>query len=501
MKEKAASSNFNQAIWLTISSFSSFALAIVSAAILSRFFDKAEYGTYKQIVYVYTTLQTVFTAGLPGVFAYFIPRLTKGQGKKLINSVNRVFVLLGFTFSVFLYLSSELIAGLLKNPELSTGLKIFSPFPLFTIPALGVEGIYTALRKTKYVAIYQVTNKTLMLLCIILPVIVLKGTYRSAIIGWGVASFLAFIIAMIMKNRPYFRISEELIPGMYKTIFNYSLPLMGASLVGMVLHSADQFFISRYYGQVTFADFSNGYIQIPFIGIIAGSVRSVLLPLFSKAESEGNLRDALDTYERAVIKTINLVYPLIFFCFFFAGDIVVFLYGEQYGVSGSYLRVSLLRGIIQVFPYFSVLLALGKSNVYFLVHLIFALLIWLVDFMIVMLLLPPISIAISSALIQIFMAFVMFAYINIRHKITLIPRSMLKYVLVIASHLSIVAAIVFFFRNIYMKSLGPFTILTVTLPLFYLLIIPTGKFLRTDYATELIVRIKDFLSSRNERFE
>jgi len=492
MKEKAASSNFNQAIWLAISSFSSFALAIFSAAILSRYFYKAEYGTYKQILYVYTTLQTIFAAGLPSVFTYFIPRLTQGQGKKLINSVNHLFILLGFFFSFFLYISSDLIAVLLKNSELSTGLKIFSPFPLFTIPALGVEGIYTALKNTKSIAFYQAGTKILMLVCIVFPVIVLNGSYRSAIIGWGIASFLTFIIAMVMKNRPYVKIKAELIPGMYKTIFNYSLPLMGASLVGMVLQSADQFFISRYYGQVTFADFSNGYIQIPFIGMIAGSVSSVLLPLFSKAESEGKLYMTFETYERATLKTISLIYPLIFFCIFFAKDLVILMYGEQYEVSKSYLRVSLLRGIIQVFHYLPILLALGKSNVYFLVHFIFALSIWLVDFIIVMLLLPPISIAISSALVQVLMSLVMFGYLNIKHKISLIPINILKYMLVTVSHLTIGATIVLLIRNIFMKSVGTFVVLSVTLPLFYLLIVSTGKLLRIDYATELIVRIKEF---------
>ena len=184
MKEKDASGNFNQAVWLTISSFSSFALAIVSAAILSRYFDKAEYGTYKQILYVYATLQTVFAAGLPGVFAYFIPRLTQGQGKKLINSVNRVFVLLGLIFSLFLYLSSDLIAGLLKNPELSTGLKIFSPFPLFVIPASLEWKVFIQLKKTKLIAIYQVTTKSLYAFMYHFTGDILKGTYRSAIIGW-----------------------------------------------------------------------------------------------------------------------------------------------------------------------------------------------------------------------------------------------------------------------------------------------------------------------------
>jgi len=493
MGERAASSNFNQAVWLTISSFSSFALALVSAAILSRYFDKAEYGTYKQILYVYATLQTVFAAGLPSVFAYFVPRLSAGQGKRLVNGINRVFILLGLTFSIFLYFSADFLAALLRNPELSIGLKIFSPFPFFTIPSLGVEGIYTALRKTKSIAIYQTATKTLMLICIIFPVIVLKGSYKAAIIGWGVASFLTFIIAMVMKNMPYVKISEELVPKMYKTIFNYSLPLMGASLVGMVLHSADQFFISRYYGQVTFAEFSNGFIQIPFIGMIAGSVRSVLLPLFSKAESEGTMEEAFGVYRRAVIKSINLVYPLIVFSFFFSSDIVVLLYGEQYEVSKSYLQVSLLRSIADVFPYLSVLLALGKSNVYFNVHLIFALLIWLVDFLIVKLQWPPIAIALSSSLIHVLIAASIFTYLKVIHSITLIPRFIIKRIAIIGLHLSTIAAILLVLRNQCLFSVSSYLALPITGVVYYILLILTGKFIKNDYATELIIRVKSFI--------
>jgi O-antigen/teichoic acid export membrane protein len=57
------SNNTVQALWVGLGSLSSFALGIVSAAILSRYFDKAEYGTYKQILYVYHTLLVVFTPG------------------------------------------------------------------------------------------------------------------------------------------------------------------------------------------------------------------------------------------------------------------------------------------------------------------------------------------------------------------------------------------------------------------------------------------------------
>ena len=194
-------SNFNQALWLSISYACSMLVGILSAAILSRCFDKAEYGTYRQILYVYQILFTVFQAGLPSVFTYFLPRYTKEENKYIVKKVNQLLFLLGVVCSLLLFFTSNIIASILNNPELSIGLKIFSFFPLFTLPTLGVEGIYTVNKNTKFVAIYTICTRLFMLACIVLPVIFMKNDYRYALIGWGIASFIAFIIAIIAKNR------------------------------------------------------------------------------------------------------------------------------------------------------------------------------------------------------------------------------------------------------------------------------------------------------------
>jgi O-antigen/teichoic acid export membrane protein len=327
-----------------------------------------------------------------------------------------------------------------------------------------------------------------MLFCIIFPVVIFKGSYRSAIVGWGLGSLITFMIAMIMKNRPFVKIKEELVPNMYKSIFNYSLPLMGASIVGMILRSADQFFISRYYGEVIFAEFSNGYIPLPFVGMITGSVASVLLPLLSKAESEGNMGEAFNSYNRAVVKSIYLLYPLIFFCLFFARDIMVFIYGAPYEISKSYFRVSLIKSVISVFPYLSVILAFGKSNVYFFVHLIFAIIIWLVDFILVKLLLPPIAIALSSSLVDVFMAISILGYIRIKHNVILAPFSLIKHMFIIGMHVSIIAGMLYCLRIIYIPTLNSLVVLFISGITFYVILILTGKIIKIDYVSEIITR-------------
>ena len=209
---KSESSNFQQALWLGIGQLCTFLIAFLTAPILARYFDKVEYGTYKQILYVYTTLQTLFVVGLPNAFSYFLPKLSEGQQKQLVNKMTLLLLIIGGIFSLILFFSSGLIANLLNNQELSSGLKLFSIFPLFTLPTMGVEGIYTTIRKTRTIAIYQIVSKFLMSACIILPVIIWHTGYKAAIIGWGTASFFTFLKAMYMKIMQNKSLKREEIP-------------------------------------------------------------------------------------------------------------------------------------------------------------------------------------------------------------------------------------------------------------------------------------------------
>lgn len=96
-------SNSKQAAWVAIGSFFSFIVSIISSMILSRFFDKGDYGTYKQVMYVYSTLLAVFTLGLPKAYAYFLPKYATNYSRDIISKVTKIFFILGAAFSLFLF--------------------------------------------------------------------------------------------------------------------------------------------------------------------------------------------------------------------------------------------------------------------------------------------------------------------------------------------------------------------------------------------------------------
>ena len=479
-------SNFNQAFWLALSQLSSIAIGFVSAAILARYFSKDDYGTYKQVIYVYTTLSSLFVIGLPSVFSYFIPRLNAGEQKSLIKGVNRLFLLLGLCFSLTLFLSAGVIADLLKNPNLELAIRIFSPFPLFTLPTLGVEGIYTALKKTKFIAIYTLLSRTLSLIFIVFPVIIWNLSYIGAIIGWGIANFLIFLMSVYMKSRPYVGIKPELISNMYKTIFDYSLPLVGAFIAGFGISSASQFFISRYYGTSTFADFSNGNFSIPLAAMVASSVKQVLLPVISKAHKDGDFNQIRQVYGNACSNSILIIFPILVFAMIFAGPLMTFIYGEKYITSAPFLRAYLLRDFCSALPYFSVLLAFGKSRIYMNVHIIGVFYVWLTDYICVVLLsLKPESVVYCDSLFHIFCSAIIFVYIHKKYQLNLFTTKLVKNIFIVLVHCVSVGV----FCTIFIKYIENF-ISFIQIPvwnlllgaiIFSLLLISSGRLLHINY--------------------
>jgi O-antigen/teichoic acid export membrane protein len=189
----------------------------------------------------------------------------------------------------------------------------------------------------------------------------------------------------------------------YKSIFKFSLPLLYASIFGTIIASADQFFVSRYFGAAEFAEFSNGFMELPFVGMIVGACTTVLFPLFSKIEHESQdaRAEIMPIWRRVFDKTSKLVYPLLVFCWFMASDIMVVLYGEQYAVSDTYFQIRLITNIFTLIAYAPLILAIGKTKTYANVHLVGAVILVLLEYMCVLFINTPYAVAITSVICHI----------------------------------------------------------------------------------------------------
>lgn len=390
-------SNSAQAFWIVIGSFSSFAVTLISASVLSRYLDKSDYGTYRQIVYVYNTLLVVFSAGLPRVFSYFLPRYPLEEGRNIIRKIGKMLFFAGAAFSLTLYFFAEIISILLQNPDIAQGLRSFSLVPAFLLPTLGIEGIFATYRRTLFVAIYNTTTRFLMLIFICMPVVLWDGDHISAIHGWLAASFLSFWLALYFKDIPFKGVDNIKTRLRLKEVLKYSTPLMLASIWGVATSAADQFYISRYFGAKEFAVFANGFLSLPFVGMITSATSVVLTPIFSKVfhEKEG-VTELLAVWRQALRKSALILYPLLVFFIAYANEIMVVLFSHQYEESGKYFQINMLLNFFNIIIFAPLFISMGKMKVYSRVHFGLAIIIWITHFLLMEGFGFPVLIAINS---------------------------------------------------------------------------------------------------------
>jgi O-antigen/teichoic acid export membrane protein len=241
-----------------------------------------------------------------------------------------------------------------------------------------------------------------MLAFITLPVIILKGTYETAIIGWMFSSLLTFILAIYLKYKPFRGVKAVVESISNINILKYSLPIMVASLSGVILRFADQFFLSRYFGTEVFADYSNGFIPLPFITMITGATHAVFVPLFSGLmEKENGKASIAAHWKSGVNKMILLIYPLVIFFMFFAKEVIHILYGPLYDKSYIYFRLAMVLNFALPFLYYSILLSTGNTRFYAKLHIVHAILIWSLGFVVIKIASTPFQYMMFSVLLAV----------------------------------------------------------------------------------------------------
>lgn len=406
--------NTKQATWVALGSLFSFGFGIVSSMILSRYFDKGDYGTYKQVLFVYNTLLVVFTLGLPRAYSYFLPRVANEEAKSLIQKINTLFFLLGGVFSFLLFVGSSIIADLMNNENLEFALRIFSLVPLFMLPTMGLEAILATYKKTQFLAYYNIVTRLVSLICVCAPIILWNGGLTDALVGFLIASFFSFVVALYLKYLPVKDYKKETTSTTYKDIFNFSLPLLYASLWGVALKSTNQFFISRYYGTETFAEYSNGATELPFISMIIGSCSTVLSPMFSKIHHDGgNMKiQILPLWNSVIVKSAMLIYPLLLYSCFFSKEMMVILYGKSYELSYLYYCIISITNFFTIIVFAPFLIGIGKVRFYAKVHMFSAILLVMLQSIAVTLDSGPYTVVGLSMIVDIFKILVMLVAIK-----------------------------------------------------------------------------------------
>ncbi|MCK4597929.1 oligosaccharide flippase family protein [bacterium] len=338
---------------------------LISAVILSRYLSVSNYGSYQQLIVIYGTLLTIVSFGLPQSINYFLPR-SESPGEKKAYVFQTYFLLLGLSlmFVSALFLSSKFISKQFNNEELSGLLKLFAWFVFFLIPIQFVDQLLVVLDKTKKLAVYRLSFACLRLLSIVVPVLMKANlkTIISFLVGFSV---IQFVVTTFILFKPFVNIKYSWQRGSLVKQLRYSTYIGMSSFVGVLTRESDKIIVSLFFLPASFAVYANGAREIPFIGIITGSVIAILVPEFVKLYKEKKVQDLLELWHLSIVKVAVVLFPIAAFLFLFAREFMVTLFSPKYLASTKVFRIYLLLVPLRVTTYGAILMSIGKTSILF----------------------------------------------------------------------------------------------------------------------------------------
>jgi O-antigen/teichoic acid export membrane protein len=331
--------------------------------VLSRTLSKFDYGTYQQVWLVYLLVLPLFTLGLPGSILYFIPKTEPRQHKTVVFQTIFLLEIVGVIFSIITFLTAPLFAQQFNNPELLPLLRVFSIYPLFSLPPKLVNMLMIAQEKPLYSTIISALYSMLIVIFITSPSLLglpLVYTYYCANLGGFIFLIGLMIFLFSSYRQQVFHWDFKLL----KSQVVYSTQLGLASVLGVISLQLNKVVVSSSFSPETYAVYTNGAFEIPFIGLITGSLMTVLIPEFTKRL--GNT-DAISSVWRlwndATLKTAIIIFPIACSLFAFAPEFMSTLFSPRYETSASIFSIYLLLVFLRITQYGSLLQAMGKTKI------------------------------------------------------------------------------------------------------------------------------------------
>lgn len=334
--------------------------SLVTAAVLARLFTRSDYAVYRQTMMVYAVAAPFVALGFNQALLYFLP--TESDRPRSVLVENLILLTLGgAVLTAFLLLGgNDFLAKRFDNPELARTLLILAPYPLLMLPAGSFSACLLARDRTTQAAIFNVASRLVILVAVLAPVTVwtapdvaVRGLVGGSLITASGAMWFMF---RACREGPW----APTLAGMRRQA-SYALPLGLATLVGTIDRSLDKVMVSTMCSPVDFAVYVNGAMEIPLIGIVTGSITSVLIVEYRVLFAEGRTDEALRLIHRAMIKGALILVPVMFILMILAPELMRVLYGVTYSESALPFRVYLLLLPIRTLTFGAILMATGRS--------------------------------------------------------------------------------------------------------------------------------------------
>jgi O-antigen/teichoic acid export membrane protein len=322
-----------------------------------RMLTVEHYGYYGQFWLVFETLTPLLILGMPRSLLYYFPRAESREAKAVYVTQTLFYLCAMSLVAVGIYT----VMGRVLGEGLGALVRAFYLrlcfFTFFMMISQYMDSLFVAERKVVHQSAYHVVSTAVQSIVVIVSATISRSV---DVIVWSLAwfSLAKFLFAVGYTWYVYRPSITRISWSTMRDQLSFSIPLGLAGIALLLVSQTDKFIINRFMGREEFAIYRIGAAQIPFVGIIRTSINNVTFPLMSKYQKAGDNMAILDLWQRALLRTAVMFFPIFVFLMLSARSFVVILYTETYKSATPifmiylllFLRMTVETGsIIQVF--------------------------------------------------------------------------------------------------------------------------------------------------------
>ena len=350
-------------IWSAFGRFGTMAISFVSNMVLARLLMPSEFGTIAMLN-IFLALSDILIVG------GFSSALIQKKDAKHIDYTSVFYW--NIVVSIFLYFvlffSAPAISRFYNIPELTVLLRVQS----ITIIITALSAVQTNIL-TKELNFKVLTKRNIVAsLCGTTVAIIM------AFLGFGVWSLVAssltsgtasvLLLWGMSKWRPTLEFSWESI----KSLFAFGGLMVLSSIVTKIYSELQGLIIGKYYSASDLGYYhqAKNLERIP-IDSLSNIVKQVTFPVYSQLQ--GNIVLLRSAVRKNVVALTYLTIALLMLLIVIADPLIRLLYGDRWVTSVSYFQILCFAGFVTPVnaSNTNVIKALGKSKLYFYIHLFY----------------------------------------------------------------------------------------------------------------------------------
>jgi O-antigen/teichoic acid export membrane protein len=320
-------SSLKPSMQLIVGRTAAYAVTFCVPLVLVRVFDPAQFGQYKGLFLLFSTVYAIAQVGMAESLFYFVPQYPEQAGRLVTNS------LLALAGSG---LVSALVLGALRgpasrwldNPGLAPIVPVLGLYLALALLSAPLEILLIGRGRTAIAAVVYGASELVKAASLVVPSLLFHDV--RWLVGGAIGFALVRLVACVTLLRREFGGIPRPSAALFRLQLAYVAPFALYALFDVVKANWHQYAVAAHVDAATFALYTVGCIQIPVVDFVAGPVGNVMMVGMRSSLREGDRDGALGLWHSANVRIAVVVVPLVTFLLLTAREWIVLLFTERY---------------------------------------------------------------------------------------------------------------------------------------------------------------------------